>query len=96
MVIIIQIKMSDIPMKKVFEINSKLTNQDKKQSVITPRNISSTLTLKSLCHISLPFWPCFPTLNACSNGSNMLVKHYQTLLDATCLTHLNSTIKHVG
>ena len=26
----------------------------------------------------------------------MLVKHYQTLLDATCLTRLNSTVKHVG
>ena len=27
-------------------------------------------------------------IKAHSNGSNMLVKHYQTLLDATCLTHL--------
>ena len=36
------------------------------------------------------------SLKARSNGSNLLVKHYQTFLDATCLTRLNSTIKHVG
>ena len=35
-------------------------------------------------------------IKACSNGSNILVKHYQTLLDATCLIRSHSTIKHVG
>ena len=34
--------------------------------------------------------------NARLNGSNMLVKHHQTSLDPTCLTRLNSMVKHAG
>ena len=36
------------------------------------------------------------TLKVRLNRSNMFVKHYPTLLDATCLARLNSTIRHVG
>ena len=35
-------------------------------------------------------------IKARSNRLNMLLKHYQTLFDATCLTRLNGTIRHVG
>ena len=50
----------------------------------------------SMCDV-LSIGNCYVAgnLKTGSKGSNTLVKH-KTLLDATCLTRLSSTIKHVG